>query len=562
MSDGHSYTTRVTHAADRELDGILSNPGAALLGSHRTLMRTAKLAVACFLNPDSRHHDEPGARDKAVELVRELQSRQTESGLFRGGDNTDSPPDSSFTINDVCDAHELIRRSPNAGIDLHQLRLLLEEIALNAEHALLTGGVHTPNHRWEISAALARLHRLRPSTALVGRVDEWLSEQIDIDADGNFSERSANYAAYVTDPALTAIADILPRPFLYDVVERNLCSIIGLTLIDDTIETIHSRRQDQFGPFSIAPFEMLYRRYAIATRRADFSRMAYRASRHTVDDAAAALAEVSLAPEIAGALPKPESSPTETIRLWPESSLSIRTSSQCSVVTYAGSDYPSFRRIRSGLANNPTFLRVITPSAVLDSVRLSRNFFGLGPFRPSGLYPCPTGNGQLFTLSESVDASYYQPLAATDRSRTGHYDLTDDGRFYGSMSFTDREQDVLTLSTRVTVESTDTGANLDVMIDGPETAWTLDLCFREGGEFDGCRTLGDGNVLVSQEKGRYTVGGTAIEFCTSAPHSEIPPEYRPGDDYAFLGATDQPSGNHAYLTGTTPCSFRVSVNVV
>ena len=38
-------------------------------------------------------------------------------------------------------------------------------------------------------------------------------------------------------------------------------------------------------------------------------------------------------------------------------------------------------RIRSGLACNPTFLRMFAGAAVLDAVRLSRVFFDLGPFR-------------------------------------------------------------------------------------------------------------------------------------------------------------------------------------
>ena len=140
-------------------------------------------------------------------------------GLFEGGDNVQSPPDSAFTINDACDVHHLLR---DADAALVPLREALAAVIRAAAPALLAGGVHTPNHRWELSAALARIHRSFPDDRLVARVDEWLAEGVDIDADGWFSERSPNYAAAVSIPSLTAIADILDRPALRAAVLRNL----------------------------------------------------------------------------------------------------------------------------------------------------------------------------------------------------------------------------------------------------------------------------------------------------------------------------------------------------
>ena len=68
--------------------------------------------------------------------------------------------------------------------------------------SLAEGGVHTPNHRWEICKALAHLHHLWPSRLLMARINDWLGEGIDQDAEGEYSERSPNYASEVTNRSL------------------------------------------------------------------------------------------------------------------------------------------------------------------------------------------------------------------------------------------------------------------------------------------------------------------------------------------------------------------------
>ncbi|HEY9323432.1 MAG TPA: hypothetical protein VIP50_00740 [Agromyces sp.] len=515
---------------------------------HRHHMDRAKLLVAAFVWPASAHAGDARLVASAHESVRALRALQGPGGLFIGGDNVDSPPDSSFTVNDVCDAREIIRTAP-ADAGLAALAAELDEIADAAEPALLVGGVHTPNHRWEISAALARLHRRRPSPALRARAEEWLAEGVDITPDGVFSERSANYAAHVSIPSLTVIADVFDRADARDAVIANLESTLGLIHPDGTVETVHSRRQDQRSAFSVAPYLTPYRRYAVDLGRGDFAWAAERALHAGIPYPAAVLGDLLLTPVVGAALPEAEPVPTGR-RVWAQSSLIVDDAARRRVVVFGGSDYPRFRRVRSGLATNPTFLRIYAGEVVLESLRLSRDFFGLGPFRADSMRDA---GDRGWELVETVSANYYQPVGDAERSATGEYELTDDGRFYGSMSFPRRAADVVALHTSVGILATDDGVEITVGLDGPDCPWAIELAFRPGGTFEGLRALGDGTAHLDSGVGRYRVGGDAVVIEGGEGYrGDGTPRYVPGEDYAFLGATDAATGPRVYLTGRSP----------
>ncbi|MER6352457.1 hypothetical protein ABT186_11575 [Streptomyces sp. NPDC001634] len=556
----HEFVRAVARAADGSAAQLAADPLAEFIGPHRALARRVKTLVAAYRSPESALHGSERAVAAALTHLRALRSVQTVSGLFAGGDNVQSPPDSAFTVNDVCDAHVL---AAGAGPELADVTAALADIAGAATGPLLTGGVHTPNHRWELSAALARLHRSFPDARLLARAEEWLAEGVDIDADGLYSERSAVYASLVTNPSLLLLAEVLGRTDLLDAVERNLATTLDLIRPDGTVETVHSRRQDQKLSFPLWPYLPHYRLLAVRTGRGDFARAARLAAADGIDDPDL-LAQTLLTPDLCRALPAPDAEKLPRDRYLPTARLAARASATAHTVVYGGSDVPEHRRIRSGLACNPTFLRLFAGAAVLDAVRLSRGFFDLGPFRAADVEQLADNR---YRLTGTLTTAYYQPLPKDRRRDDGAYRLVDEGRFSAAMAFPDRPQDEVSHTTRVEVGLREDGADLRIDMSGPAVPWSLELTFRPGGEPQGAVLLGDGRWCLTTEPLTYRVGDDEIRVEAAVETGEplAGPDrsdvlrYDPGQDYTVVGGTDATTGNRVYLGGNGPQTLTVAL---
>lgn len=541
-----AFLAAVTAAADARAREVLAGVDGLLAGAphHRAVMSAAKALVACAVHRDSALHASDEAARTADRLIGVLAGMQGGNGLF-DGENLASPPDTAFTINDLCDTYALLRRDavPDA---LRPLAGALEAIASAAAGPLRLGGVHTPNHRWELSAALARLNAHWPDERLVARVDEWLSEGIDIAPDGMYSERSANYSLYVSNPSLTAIGTALNRPGLLDAVCRNLEAVAATTLPDGTVETVHSRRQDQRGTIPLAPFLMQFRRYAIARNRGDFAAVVEHILESPIANPGDALAEILLEPALAGVLPKAEA-PTAVSTVFHSSGLAVVRDGDFAVTVFGGADYAGHGWIRSGLSSNPTFLRVFSGGAVLDSVRLSREFFGMGPFRADDFEYGEAGDDGSFVLTERIAASYYQPLPEAYRRADGDYELTDDGRFSASMDFPHRPAEVVPLETEVRVEVDEGEVRLSITANPGRVRQVLELAFREGGGLEGVRPLASGGFEPVGGGFAYRVGEHRIAVSVDDRGPQAGLGYHPGEDYTHLSGTDAAQGLRVYV---------------
>ncbi|MBI5302681.1 MAG: hypothetical protein HY868_11130 [Chloroflexi bacterium] len=182
---------------------------------------------------------------RATMAIEYLLRVQRPSGLIDLRDcNYDSSPDTGFAVQSLCAVIELGR--PLAPRDSAWANFLgkVERFVRLAVPGLLTGGFHTPNHRWVIASALAQAGALFPDLPVRSVIEAYLAEGFDIDADGAYIERSSGIYDSVCDRSLLLLADHWDCPAARPTVAANLNFNLHLFHADGTMETGLSHRQD------------------------------------------------------------------------------------------------------------------------------------------------------------------------------------------------------------------------------------------------------------------------------------------------------------------------------
>lgn len=158
--------------------------------------------------------------------------------------NIDSGPDTAFTVQELCTILELARQRPVAAPAWHPFLHKLETFVREAVPAMMSGGFHTPNHRWVIVAALVQAQALFPDLDVRSTVASYLAETIDLDAEGLFIERSIGVYDAVNNRSLLLIHEQWACPEALPAVQTNLATDLQMLHADGTAETGLSRRQD------------------------------------------------------------------------------------------------------------------------------------------------------------------------------------------------------------------------------------------------------------------------------------------------------------------------------
>lgn len=158
--------------------------------------------------------------------------------------NFDSSPDTGFIVNALAPVVKVART--RAGDDgAAAIANEIGEIIRAATPGMVHGGFHTPNHRWVLVSALAQAFDLFPDLDGKDVIDRYLDETIDINADGEYTERSTGVYNAICNRFLRIAADRLNRPELLEPVRRNLELSYHLLHADGSVVTSISTRQDR-----------------------------------------------------------------------------------------------------------------------------------------------------------------------------------------------------------------------------------------------------------------------------------------------------------------------------
>lgn len=515
-------------------------------GAARHLRRIAA-AYACSWS--SSYHD-PLLVGPMQALAAALEAAQNDDGTYDQG-NLHSPPDSGFTLQDLCITWTLLNQDSEPASQ--PITTTLERIIRKAGPALAVGGVHTPNHRWEVCAALARINHIWPHPSYVERIEDWLAEGIDIDAEGQYSERSAIYASAVTNPCLLTIARLLAKQELLQPVRANLTATLYLLEPNGEVETVHSRRQDQAQIRAIWWYLLQYRELALLDGNGQFARLAGMIERRGDGELGDFLAEVLEHPALGARLPAEADLPERYARVFQLSGLARIRRGATTAAVFGGSDVHATAAIASGLSSNPTCFKLRRGEAILDSVRIAPHFFGTGHFRSKGLEV----QGDSYRLADEVAVAYYLPLPQGLRRDDGDYALTNDGRFFSKMDFPQRPRQLRVLRTTILVTEVGGGFDLDLAIEESAVPFTIELCFRRGGVVSGVQPLSGADTYhLVDSFGAYTVGADRITF---GPGNGADPLQAvmmdPGERYTYLGGSLVPDGVRVYITGRSPTRY-------
>lgn len=340
-------------------------------------------AVAAYLHPRSAYyHDQPLLQriSWAVDFLNRNQSPEGNIDLLTT--NFASPPDTGFVVHHVATAAKLAA--------LHQADTIAAQIKpflLKAGEAMSEGGVHTPNHRWVVCAALAQIHHLYPNQKYLDRINAWLAEGIDIDEEGQFHERSTTIYNAVCDNALVTLAHKLDRNDLLEPVRKNLDSMLYLLHPNYEVVTEISKRQDINTNGTMNRYWFALRFMAVYDDNGQYASIV-----NSMEPERISLPLLMEYPLLRKPLPKLVSPPQQYNKVFPLSEIShIRRGKLSATIMHR---------------QNSRWFALRNGNAVINAVRFASAFYGKGQFNPERFHQ----DGDAYIFTQEMKAPYYQPI--------------------------------------------------------------------------------------------------------------------------------------------------------
>ncbi len=438
--------------------------------------------------------------------------------------NFHSPPDTAFRVEPLALCYDLLRKSDPVP---EEVLSNLEQFLVQAAKALRVGGIHTPNHRWVVCMALAHIHHLFPNEAYVMRVNQWLKEGIDIDPDGQFTERSTTAYSPLVDRCLITMARLLDKGSLYEPVRKNLEMTLYYLRPNYELSTEASGRQDQYRIGTVARYHYPYRYMAIHDSNARFAKITSIIETNQLSQIGSSLIHLLQDPFLRGELPAEESIETDYVKYFKHSKLvRIRRGARDATI----------------LEGNAVVFSYFKGSAAITGLRVASAFFGIGQFRGDSMEI----KDHTYILKQSLRGPYYQPL------KQGEFHPERDS--FGHQRASREQSEVQELDSTITLKESQGTFEIHIQIEGTDNVpVAVELGFRKGGELLGATPipevldaylLKEGEILYTKDGQTITVGPGKAEHQWTQ----------------LRGALPKLEGPSVYLTGYTPFSLKLNVS--
>lgn len=484
---------------------------------------------ACGLYmPNSRYHRSTDLITRMLEAMDYLLSIQHEDGTIDLlSTNFHSTPDTGFIVKRLANAWRLIDQLKMK--ETADLQEKIKTFLQRAADALVVGGIHTPNHRWVVSGALASVYGIWPERKYLNRIEDWLAEGIDLDPDGQYNERSTYIYSSLTNRVLISVAHYTGKTHLLEYVRKNLDMTRYYIHPNAEIVTDASGRQDKATIGMFENYYYPYRYMAIQDKNEEYAGMC-RFIEATAGRKIAGHLDYYLAePLLWRDIPQGTPPPTSYVKELP---------------------YSGLVRVREGnwdasiISKNSTWLTFMHGNAVIQGVRVASSFFGKGQFVTDKIERIPDG----WKLTQSLEGPYYQPLPRNL--------LPGDGDWAKMPRIHRPQSEIQKLETTIYIQKTPEGISFDVTTKGCERVpLAIEIIFREGGQLQGVEAVPNVNNswILPSGMGTYTVGNDKIQFG---------PGLGLHLNTALRGSLPHTGSPSVYLTGFTPFNHTVRLEAV
>lgn len=516
------FTAQVNDSTRKAYGGILDSE--EIPNPQSTGHFIAKAAIALY-SPESRFYQSTDLLKKVALAVQYLLNVQhTDGTIDLLNTNFHSPPDTAFSVEKLTQAYGFLKASQTKGIE--PVLIALKSFLQRAGEALIVGGIHTPNHRWVVSAALTKLNELWPDPRYVKRVEQWLLEHIDLDPDGQYTEKSTGGYTPLVDRVLITMAKGLKKPEILDAVRKNLNMTMYYVHPNGEVVTEASNRQDKGTVGTLENYYYSYRYLALRDQNGEYAAMCRLIEKSCFPKLVGSLDAFLEDPNLWAELPKSKPLPTSYAKAFPFSGVArIRQDHWDATI----------------LSNNPGFLTFHKGDAVLQGMRIVASFFGKGQFQS----PDIKKEGDAWVLRSKLEGPYYQPYPVDQIDPTGNLD---------KMPRSNRaKSEVQYLESTIKIRETTGGIVVDFDLSGTDgVPVSLELIFRPGGKLTGVmpHPVKPNAFHFKEPTGTYTLGNDTLQFAGGKM------EHKGTQLRGGLPAMDAPS---VYVTGFTPFKHTITL---